>query len=52
VLRRLRALRREHRAARSGSSVDAVLVQALESIRALDLPHFELEEPFDDSVVH
>lgn len=52
VLRRLRELRKELQRARCGSKVDDAILQALEAVRSLDIPHLELEEYSDDVVVH
>ena len=50
VLRLLRELRRELRDARAGAKVDAAIEQALQEIRALDIPHLEVEEDFGTTV--
>jgi hypothetical protein len=51
VLRALRQLRQELRTAHGGSKVDAAMAQAIEAVRALDVPHLEIEEQ-DDVIVH
>jgi hypothetical protein len=52
VLRRLRELRRELRAARGGAKADEAIEHALNAVRALDIPHLELEHYSDDVVLH
>ncbi len=53
VLRRLRELRRECRAARGGAKVDAALAQAIKAVRSLDVPHLEFDDDTpDDVIVH
>jgi len=52
VLRRLRELRRELQAARAGAKADAALEHALNAVRALDIPHLEVDDYSDDVVVH
>jgi hypothetical protein len=39
------------RAERRSQQADKALREALENIRALDLPHLEIEEP-EDQVIH
>jgi hypothetical protein len=51
VIRALRQARQQARAARSPAAVDEGLLLALKSIRALDLPHLEVEDS-EDLVVH
>lgn len=51
VLRALRQIRSELRARRSGKNVDEALALALTAIRALDIPHLEVDDEHDD-VVH
>ena len=51
VLRALRQIRKELQATRSGDSCDGAIVAAMNAIRALDIPHLELE-PEEDVVVH
>ncbi|HUE84870.1 MAG TPA: hypothetical protein VMO26_02225 [Vicinamibacterales bacterium] len=51
VLRALRQVRKNLRAARQGAKSDAAIVAAMNAIRALDIPHLEWE-PEDDAVVH
>ena len=51
VLRALRHVRKELRAARSGSRADAAIVAAMNAIRSLDIPHLELE-PVEGEIIH
>jgi hypothetical protein len=51
VLRALRQVRREFRAARRGAKCDAALAAAMDAVRGLDIPHLEWEAE-DDLVVH
>ena len=51
VLRALRQVRQELRAARGGEKCDRAIVAAMNAIRALDLPHLEFE-PEEDVIVH
>jgi len=51
ILRLLRQMREDLRAARAGGKVDAALVNVLNTVRALDIPHLDVEEP-EDQVVH
>lgn len=51
VLRALRQVQRQLRAARAGSKCDNAIRSALEAIRDLDIPHLELD-PEDDVIVH
>ena len=51
VLRTLRQVRRQLRAARAGAKCEGVITAALNAIRDLDIPHLEFE-PEDDIVVH
>ena len=51
VLRALRQIRQEMRAARGGEKCDGAILAAMNAIRALDIPHLELE-PDEDVVVH
>ncbi len=51
VLRALRQLRQELRKAQGGSKVDAAMMQAIEAVRALDVPHLEVEDE-GDVIVH
>lgn len=44
-------MREEMRGSHRGGKADAALLAALNSIRALDIPHLEPEEP-EDLVVH
>jgi hypothetical protein len=45
-------LRKDLQAAHGGAKVDAALARALDAVRALDIPHLELEDYSDDVVVH
>jgi hypothetical protein len=51
VLRALRQIRQELRATRGSEKCDGTIVAAMNAIRALDIPHLELE-PDEDVVVH
>jgi hypothetical protein len=51
ILRLLRQVREDMRTARAGGKVDAALLNVLNSVRALDIPHLDQEEP-EDEVVH
>lgn len=51
VLRALREVRRQLRGSRRGAGADAAIAAAIESIRSLDIPHLELEDPAD-VIVH
>lgn len=51
VLRALRQVGRELRAAKDRRRADETLRLALQAVRALDIPHLE-EEDEDDHVVH
>jgi hypothetical protein len=51
VLRALRQVRKDLRAARQGGKCDAAIVAAMNAIRDLDIPHLEWE-PDEDAVVH
>jgi hypothetical protein len=51
VLRALRQVQRELRAARAGAHSERAIAAALSAIRDLDIPHLELE-PEDDVIVH
>jgi hypothetical protein len=51
VLRALRQVRKDLRAARQGAKCDAALVAAMNAIRDLDIPHLEWE-PEEDAVIH
>jgi len=50
-LRTLRRLRQQLRDAACSADVDMALVRAIEAVRALDVPHLELDDP-EDLVVH
>ncbi len=51
VLRALRQVRDDLRAAHGAGKVDAALVTALNAVKDLDIPHLEPEEQ-EDHVVH
>jgi hypothetical protein len=51
VLRALRRVQSELRESRAGGRAEGALRSAVEAIRALDIPHLEVDEP-DDQVVH
>jgi len=51
ILRLLRQVREDMRTARAGGKVDAALLNVLNSVRALDIPHLDQEEP-EDEVIH
>lgn len=51
VLRVLRRMRAELRRTGAGRSGQAVLGEALATIRALDIPHLDVDEP-ENEVVH
>ena len=51
VLRALRQVRKDLRAARHGAKGDAAIVAAMNAVRDLDIPHLEWE-PDEDAVVH
>ena len=51
-LRAIRRVRQDLRAADCSRDVDNALTQAIEALRALDLPHLEEPETPDDVVVH
>lgn len=51
VLRALRQVQRELRAAPAGATCDGAITAALNAVRDLDIPHLELE-PDDEIVVH
>jgi hypothetical protein len=52
VLRALRQVREDLRAASGGRSADAALVAALNAVRDLDIPHLEPAEVDEDQVIH
>lgn len=52
VLRTLRHLREDLRAAHGGSKVDGAMRKALLAVKALDIPHLDEDEDYDDEVVH
>lgn len=51
VLRALRQVRKELRRSRRGALCDSAMVAAIDAVRALDLPHLEME-PDDGMIVH
>jgi hypothetical protein len=51
VLRALRRVQSELRGSRGGSRAEGVLRSAMDAVRALDIPHLEVDEP-EDQVVH
>ena len=51
VLRTLREVRRQMRAARCGKKVDDALTMALKAVADLDIPHLDFE-PEGSEVVH
>jgi hypothetical protein len=51
VLRALRQVRRQLRAARAGAKCEGAITAALDAVRDLDIPHLEFE-PADDVIVH
>lgn len=51
VLRALRQVQRQLRAARAEASCENAIAAALNAVRDLDIPHLEFE-PEDDIVVH
>jgi hypothetical protein len=51
VLRALRQVRERIRTARTAPTPDAALLLALDAVRALDLPHLDVEED-EHQVVH
>jgi hypothetical protein len=51
VLRALRQVQRQLRAARAGAKCEGALAAALNAVRDLDIPHLEFE-PEDDVIVH
>jgi hypothetical protein len=54
VLRALRAARKRLRGAKASREADAVLVSIIETIRTLEIPHFDPpeEEFVDGEVIH
>jgi hypothetical protein len=52
VLRALRQIRKDLRAPDRGGPLDHAIFTALETVRALDIPHLEPEEMEEDQVVH
>jgi hypothetical protein len=51
-LRALRQVRQELRAKRGGEKCDGAIVEVMNAIRALDIPHLEFDDPDTDVVVH
>lgn len=51
VLRALRELRHELRAARGGAKVEGAITEAIQAIRTLDIPHLEPEDDYG-TIVH
>jgi hypothetical protein len=51
VLRALRQVRRQLRAARAGDKCENAINAALDAVRDLDIPHLEFETE-DDMIVH
>ena len=51
VLRRLREVRRQMRAAKCGKKVDEALTTALKAVAELDIPHLYFDSEIDE-VVH
>jgi imidazolonepropionase-like amidohydrolase len=52
VLRALRATRRDLRNQARACSADEALRMAIEAVTALDIPHLEVEEAYDEQTVH
>jgi hypothetical protein len=52
VLRALRQIRKDLRPPDRGGPLDHAIFTALETVRALDIPHLEPEEMEEDQVVH
>jgi hypothetical protein len=52
VLRTLRRVREDLRERGHGDAVDEALTLALNTVRALEIPHLELEEDMESQVVH
>ena len=48
----LRQMRKELQATRRGDKLDRALLAAMNTVRALDIPHLEPEEIEEDQVVH
>ena len=51
VLRALRRVQSELRTTASSSRAEATLRRAMSAVRALDIPHLDVDEP-EDEVVH
>ena len=52
VLRALRQIRKGLRAPDRGGPLDHAIFTALETVRALDIPHLEPEEVEENQVIH
>ena len=52
VLRTLRQVRKELRSRPRSAQCDAVLAAALAAVRKLDIPHLDVEDDFDDEIIH
>jgi hypothetical protein len=52
VLRKLRGLRKQLQNTQCEAKVDEALLQAVNAVRALDIPHFDMADDFDDEIVH
>lgn len=52
VLRRLRELRKDLQQRRAGAKADEALEHALNAVRALDIPHLDVEEYDPGEIVH
>jgi hypothetical protein len=53
VLRALRAMRKQVRAANTPADADQIIAVAIEKVRALEIPHFDwFDEAVDGEVIH
>lgn len=53
VLRALRAMRKQVRAAKTPADADEIIAVAIEKVRALEIPHFDwFDEAVDGEVIH
>ena len=52
VLRALRQIRKDLRVPDRGGPLDHAILTALETVRALDIPHLEPEEVEENQVIH
>jgi hypothetical protein len=52
VLRALRHVREQLRAARGGDKVDGALSAALHAVRTLDIPHLDPPEIEENEIIH